>query len=53
MNSALPVISCKHLKKTYSEGAQAVQVLRDVNMEITSADRIAMWGAQGQGRLLY
>ena len=50
MNSALPVISCKHLKKTYSEGAQAVQVLRDVNMEITSADRIAIVGSSGAGK---
>ena len=50
MNSALPVISCKHLKKTYSEGAQAVQVLRDVNMEITSADRIAIVGSSGSGK---
>ena len=50
MNSALPVISCKHLQKTYSEGAQAVQVLRDVNMEITSADRIAIVGSSGSGK---
>ena len=50
MNSETPVISCKHLKKTYSEGAQAVQVLRDVNMEITSADRIAIVGSSGSGK---
>ena len=50
MNSETPVISCKHLKKTYSEGTQAVQVLRDVNMEITSADRIAIVGSSGSGK---
>lgn len=44
------VLACEHLQKTYSQGPQEVQVLRDVNLHIAAGDRIAIVGSSGSGK---
>jgi len=44
------VLACEHLQKTYSQGPQEVQVLRDVNLHIVAGDRIAIVGSSGSGK---
>ena len=44
------VLVCEHLQKTYSQGPQEVQVLRDVNLHIAAGDRIAIVGSSGSGK---
>ena len=50
MSSAQSVLTCEHLEKTYSQGPQIVQVLRDVNLEIGTGDQIAIVGSSGSGK---
>lgn len=50
MNKETSVITCEHLEKTYSQGPQEVQVLRDINLEIGGGDQIAIVGSSGSGK---
>jgi lipoprotein-releasing system ATP-binding protein len=45
-----PVISCRDLKKTYSQGDLNVPVLNGVNLEVARGERIAIVGASGSGK---
>ena len=45
-----PVISCRHLAKTYTEGPAAVEVLTDINLEVAPGERLAIVGASGSGK---
>ena len=49
MNSSI-VLACEHLQKTYSEGPQQVQVLRDINLQVNSGERVAIIGSSGSGK---
>lgn len=44
------VISCRHLAKIYTEGPAAVEVLRDINLEVAAGERLAIVGASGSGK---
>jgi lipoprotein-releasing system ATP-binding protein len=44
------VLACRDLCKTYREGADAVQVLRGVNLAIAEGEIVAVVGASGSGK---
>ena len=44
------VLSCAGLSKTFREGADAVQVLSEVTLEVPRGDRLAIVGASGSGK---
>ncbi|MGD8977368.1 MAG: lipoprotein-releasing ABC transporter ATP-binding protein LolD [Gammaproteobacteria bacterium] len=48
--SPSPVLSCRSLGKTFVEGGQTLEVLRDVEFEVMEADLVAIVGASGSGK---
>jgi len=44
------VLSCHDLGKTYTEGPQAVEVLREVSLGVARGERVAVVGASGSGK---
>jgi lipoprotein-releasing system ATP-binding protein len=44
------VISCRDLRKTFSQGALNVPVLNGVNLEVARGERIAIIGSSGSGK---
>src|SRR5215472_10338641 len=44
------VLSCRDLHKTYREGADAVQVLRGVQLEVGRGEILAVVGSSGSGK---
>lgn len=54
MNSDKPsadtVLSCRDVSRTFREGANELQVLRDVELDIAASERIAIVGASGSGK---
>src|SRR5512143_1282453 len=49
MNKDL-IISCRDLRKTYAQGNLNVPVLKGVNLDVASGERIAIVGASGSGK---
>jgi lipoprotein-releasing system ATP-binding protein len=45
-----PVILCRHIKKTYTEGPREVEVLTDINLEVLPGERLAIVGSSGSGK---
>lgn len=44
------VLTCVNVSKHYGEGALAVSVLRDININILPGERVAIVGASGSGK---
>ncbi|MDP2805129.1 MAG: lipoprotein-releasing ABC transporter ATP-binding protein LolD [Gallionellaceae bacterium] len=45
-----PVISCRELRKTFSQGALNVPVLNGVSLDVARGERIAIIGSSGSGK---
>jgi lipoprotein-releasing system ATP-binding protein len=50
MEDPTPILSAINLHKTYRKYAQAVQVLRGVNLEVHEGDFVSVLGASGSGK---
>lgn len=51
MNENLnPVLIAKGLAKTYGQGATAVEVLKAVDLEVASSEKVAIVGSSGSGK---
>ncbi len=46
----VPALSATHLTKTYQEGGQAIEVLRDVSLHVGQGEMLAIVGASGSGK---
>jgi len=44
------IIQCNHLAKSYEDGELKVDVLLDINLQINSAERVAIVGRSGAGK---
>ncbi|MGH8502114.1 MAG: lipoprotein-releasing ABC transporter ATP-binding protein LolD [Gammaproteobacteria bacterium] len=49
-NASRAVIECRHLAKSYADTATRVDVLKDVNLRVGAAEKIAVVGASGSGK---
>ena len=45
-----PVLECRGLARRFVEGGNVLEVLRDVNMSVMPAERLAIIGASGSGK---
>jgi lipoprotein-releasing system ATP-binding protein len=50
MNNGMPVLSCRGIGKTFTQGDYSVQVLDKVNFSIQRGERVAIVGASGSGK---
>lgn len=50
MNNMTTVLRCEHLSKTFGTGPGAVEVLRDVSINIVAGETVAIVGASGSGK---
>ncbi len=44
------VLACRHLQKTFKDGAIRVEVLKDVNFDVLPGEMVAIIGASGSGK---
>ena len=44
------VLNCSHLSRTFSEGEEALHILRDINLTVNEGERVAIMGASGCGK---
>lgn len=50
LQSALPVVSCRALAKTYMQGKVPVPVLTAVDLTVSAGEHVAIVGASGSGK---
>jgi len=46
----VPVLSCRGLGKTFTQGAYSVQVLSGIDIDVRRGERVAIVGASGSGK---
>lgn len=46
----VPVLSCRGLGKTFTQGAYSVQVLNGIDIDVRRGERVAIVGASGSGK---
>ena len=44
------VLDCSQLARTFSEGKEVLHILRDINLSITTGERVAIMGTSGSGK---
>ena len=49
-NLKLPVLSCRGLGKTFTQGSYAVKVLSGIDLDVYPGERVAIVGASGSGK---
>lgn len=45
-----PVLSCRNINKTYAENASKIEVLSDINLDVTAGEMVAIVGSSGSGK---
>jgi lipoprotein-releasing system ATP-binding protein len=50
MNSAVPVLECRGLRKTYKSGPLEVPVLLGIDLSVMAGERVAVVGVSGSGK---
>jgi lipoprotein-releasing system ATP-binding protein len=44
------IFNCQHVSKTYHDGNESIEVLKDINLSINPGERIAIVGPSGSGK---
>jgi lipoprotein-releasing system ATP-binding protein len=44
------VLKCSHLSRTFSEGEEALHILSDINLDISTGECVAIMGTSGSGK---
>ena len=50
MTDTTSVLSCRSVARRFSEGGSVLEVLRDVNLDVKPAERVAIVGSSGSGK---
>ena len=50
MNNNVPILELKNVYRSFKQGAQTLQVLRGVNLDIEKGEVIALVGQSGSGK---